>query len=105
MGQMLQKDQESDSNEIDNSNQISTETTNDRSSSNLISTLKSIKSEEQVLLAQIQKLRANETDLRNQAIAEIDGKKMRMAGLKSEIELLQNKCNELEEALGIPVYK
>ena len=105
MGQMLQKDQESDSNEIGNLNQTNAKPTNDTSASDLISTLKSVKIEEQELLSQIKQLRANETDLRNQAIAEIDAKKMRMAGLKSEIELLQNKCNELEEALGIPVYK
>jgi predicted transcriptional regulator len=106
MEQTLQKQQPSDSNEKEAPNQAHTEpTSKDTSASELISTLRNIKIEEQELLAKRKELQANETELRNQALAEIDAKKMRITGLKTEIELLQNKCNELEEALGIPVYK
>ncbi len=75
------------------------------SSSDLIATLKNIKTEEQELLRQKEQLQTTESELRNQAISEIDEKKKVLKGLKSEINFLQNKCNELEQALGISVYK
>ncbi len=101
----LQK-QESDSNKTAiPADQTKIEQTNELSVSDLITTLKNIKIEEQELLSQREHLQTTESELRNQAIAEIDEKKQVLKGLKSEIMFLQNKCNELEEALGIPVYK
>ena len=101
---MLQK-LESEPNKIVISSQTKDEESNELSVSDLIATLKGVKIEEQELLRQRDHLQTTETELRNQAITEIDEKKQTLKGLKSEITLLQNKCNELEQALGIPVYK
>ena len=98
MEELLQKDQELESNEIESSS-------NKISVSDIIATLKSVKIEEKELLSQRKELQATESDLRNQAITEIDDKKKAIAGLKSEIAFLHNKCDELEQALGTPVYK
>ena len=102
--EMLQK-QESESNKIVISSQIKDEESNELSVSDLIATLKGVKMEEQELLRQREHLQTTEGELRNQAITEIDEKKQTLKGLKSEITLLQNKCNELEQALGIATYK
>ena len=81
---------------------------NDFSDSDLIATLKGIKTEEQDLLRERERLQATQTGLRNQAVTQIDEKKKALKGLKSEIAVLQNKCNELEQAIAnliIPIYK
>lgn len=102
----LQKEETSESNKIAIAwEQTKVAQPNELSASDLITTLKSIKIEEQELLRQRKDLQATESELRNQAIAEIDGKKKVVEGLKSEIAFLQNKCDELEQALGIPVHK
>jgi seryl-tRNA synthetase len=75
------------------------------SAADLIATLNSLKTEEQDLLREREHLQKEESELQNQAFALIDEKKKALQGLKSEILFLQNKCNELEQALGIPVYK
>lgn len=67
----------------------------------LIATLKNVKTEEKQLLTQRKELETTENDLRNQAIEEIENKKRTIAGLKTQITFQQNKCNELEQALGI----
>lgn len=102
---VLQK-QESESNKIVIS-AIDTEETesNDLSVPDLIASLKSTRSEEQELLRQREHLQTTEKELRNQAKTEIEEKKQTLKGLKSEIIFLQNKCNELEQALGISSYK
>ena len=100
MVEVLQKHQASESNKMAKGSP-----TNELDDSDLIATLKEFKSEEQELLRQRNELQTTETELRNQAIAEIDGKSTVIEGLKSEIAFLQNKCNELEQALGIPTYK
>ncbi len=69
--------------------------------SELIANLKKFKNEEQELLRQKKELLATENELRNQAIEEIDAKEKVINGLKSEVAFLQNKCTELEQALGI----
>jgi len=72
--------------------------------SDLIATLKNFKIEEQELLRERDKLQKTQNELKNQAITEIDEKRQSLKGLKSEIIFLQNKCNELEQALGIMSY-
>jgi predicted transcriptional regulator len=102
---MLQEEQEPESNETAQTNQTDIESPpNKVSISDLIATLKSVKAEEKELLIQRKDLQATENDLRNQAISEIENKKKALTGLKSEITFLQNKCEELEQALGISVY-
>jgi len=97
--------QESESDKIViSASQTDDEETNELSVTDLIETLKGIKIEEQELLRQRERLQTTESELRNQAVAEIDEKKKVLKGLKSEISFLQNKCNELEQALGIPAY-
>jgi predicted transcriptional regulator len=81
------------------------EESNELSASDLIAALKDIKMEEQELLRQRKDLQETESELRNQAKEEIDGKKKVISSLKSEIASLTNQCNELEQALNIPVYK
>jgi seryl-tRNA synthetase len=78
---------------------------NELSASDLIATLNSLKTEEQDLLREREHLQKEENELQNQAFTLIDEKKKALKGLKSEIQFLQNKCNELEQALGIPVYE
>ena len=100
------QNQESESKEIEiPAVQTKVEESNEQNVSDLIATLKNIKLEEQELLHQREQLQTTESELKNQAITEIDEKKQVLKGLKSEIIFLQNKCNELEQALGIPVYK
>ena len=102
---MLQEEQEPESNETAQTNQITIESPSNKVSiSDLIATLRRVKAEEKELLIQRKELQATETDLRNQAITEIENKKKALTGLKSEIAFLQNKCEELEQALGISVY-
>ena len=106
MMEELQKEKTTESNKIVIAwDQTKIAQSNELGVSDLIATLKSIKIEEQELQRQRKDLQATESELRNQAIAEIDGKKKVVEGLKSEIAFLQNKCDELEQALGIPVYK
>ena len=78
---------------------------NKLSDPDLIATLKGIKIEEQELLQELEHLQTTEGELRNQAVVQIDEKKRALKGLKSQVIFLQNKCYELEQALGIPVYK
>jgi len=99
MQEIVRKNPELESNEITEADQ-----TNKSNVSELIATLRNIKTEEQELLLQKIKLQETENDLRNQAMTEIEEKQKRLSGLKSEIAFLQKKCNELEQALGIPVY-
>jgi predicted transcriptional regulator len=102
---MLQEQQEQESNEITQTNHTEIESPSNKVSiSELIATLKNLKEEEKQLLIQRKELQATENDLRNQAITEIENKKKALNGLKSEIAFLQNKCEELEQALGISVY-
>lgn len=67
----------------------------------LIATLKDVKTEEKELLNKRKELETTENDLRTQAIEEIENKKRTITGLKTQIAFQQNKCNELEQALGI----
>jgi hypothetical protein len=69
--------------------------------SDLISNLRDIKKEEQELLSKRNKLQSTEIELRNQAIVEFGEKKNTVERLKVQIEFLQKKCSELEQALGI----
>ena len=67
----------------------------------LIATLKNVKTEEKELLNKRKELETTENDLRDQAIEEIENKKRTITGLKTQIAFQQNKCTELEQALGI----
>lgn len=67
----------------------------------LIATLNGIKIEEQELLREREHLQTTESELRKQAIMQIGEKKRALKGLKTEISFLQNKCSELDQALGI----
>ena len=93
--------QEIESNETTKTNQTKNEPKlNTISITDLIATLKNVKTEEKELLSQRKELETKENDLRNQAIEEIENKKRLIAGLKTQIAFLQNKCSELEQALG-----
>ena len=86
-------------------NETKVEQSNELSVPDLISTLNGIKTEEQELLREREHLQKEENELRSIAITQIDEKKRALKGLKSEVMYLQNKCNELEQALGVPVYR
>jgi hypothetical protein len=98
MVETLQDDQEMESNEIEKPDQTSS---NKISITDLIATLKNVKIEEKELLTQRKELEATEKDLRTQATTEIENKKKAIAGLKTQIAFQQNKCSELEQALGL----
>jgi len=104
--EVSQKPQESESNKTATPiEQTKITEPNELNVSELITTLNGIKTEEQELLREREHLQTTENELRNQAVTQIEEKKTVLKGLKSEITILQNKCNELEQALGIPVYK
>jgi hypothetical protein len=104
--EMLQEEQDLESNNIViDEDEEKNVTTNELDATTLIATLKRIKIEEQELLHKKEDLKITEKELLRQATTEIDEKKKLLAGLKSEVLLLQKKCNELEQALGIPSYE
>ena len=86
-------------------NEPKVEQSNELSVPDLIATLNGIKTEEQELLREREHLQKEENELRSIAITQIDEKRRALKGLKSEVMFLQNKCSELEQALGVPVYK
>jgi len=94
--------------ELNSENDEDAKLKNEPLTSDLIATLKSVKVEEQELLKQKEELQTTEKELKEQAAAQIDAKRKRIEGLKSEVIFLQKKCNELEQALGIritPIYQ
>ena len=105
MQEAQQDIQELRTNETDKEGQLAIESSSDQVNvSEMLETLKSVKNEEQELLSQRKKLQATQSELLNEVVTQIDTKKKAIAALKSEVVFLQNKCNELERALGIPVY-
>ena len=70
----------------------------------LLTSLQKMKTEEQALLEQKQRLVATEQNLHNKLVKEIERKKTTIANLTSEITDLQNRTNQLEEALDIDIY-
>jgi hypothetical protein len=70
----------------------------------LLASFQKMKTEEQELLAQKQDLLTIEQNLLSKLVEEIDKKKMAINNLKTEIPDLQNRCKEIAQALGLPVY-
>lgn len=106
MEESLHENQEIEISKTGKEDQLATEfSPNDVNVSDMLATLKSIKTEEQELLSKRQKLQTTQKELLGQVISEIDTKRKAVAALKSEVVFLQNKCNELERAIGIPVYE
>jgi hypothetical protein len=70
----------------------------------LLTSLQKMKTEEQALLEQKQRLVATEQNLHNKLVKEIERKKTTIANLTSEITDLQNRTKQLEEALDIDIY-
>ena len=71
----------------------------------LLASLQKMKTEEQELVEQKQRLLATEQNLHNKLVKEIDNKKMVISNLKSEIPDLLNKCKELDQAIVRPASK
>ena len=98
----LQKQPPTESNKVATAEyQMEVEPEKELEISDLITSLKDIKLEEQELLNKRKELQTLESELRNQAAEEFREKKRVIEGLKSQIAFLQKKCNELEQALGI----
>ena len=70
----------------------------------LLTSLQKMKTEEQALIEQKQRLVATEQNLHNKLVKEMERKKTTIANLISEITDLQNRTKQLEEALGIEIY-
>ena len=70
----------------------------------LLASFQKMKTEEQALLELKQNLLTTEQNLHTKLVEEIDKKKTAINNLKTEIPNLQNRCKELAQALGIPVY-
>jgi nanoRNase/pAp phosphatase (c-di-AMP/oligoRNAs hydrolase) len=70
----------------------------------LLESLQKVNAEEQKLLEIKQSLLKTQKDLQNNLVNEIDKKKKTIANLVSEIPTLQNKCEQLGQALGIDIY-
>jgi hypothetical protein len=68
----------------------------------LLTSLQKMKTEEQALLEQKQRLVATEQSLHNKLVKEIERKKTTIKNLKTEILDHINKCEELSQVLGVP---
>jgi len=80
------------------------DSTDDTDSLDLLESLQKVNAEEQKLLEIKQNLLKTQKDLQNSLVNEIDKKKKTIANLVSEIPTLQNKCEQLGQALGIDIY-
>jgi len=69
----------------------------------LLASLQKMKTEEQALLEQKQRLVATEQNLHNKLVKEIERKRATIANLILEITDLQNRTKQLGEALGIDI--
>jgi hypothetical protein len=71
----------------------------------LLVSLQKLKTEEQELLEQKQRLLTTEQNLHSKLVKEIDKKKTAINNLKSEIPDLLDRCKELAQTLGVPASK
>ena len=71
----------------------------------LLASFQKMRREEQELLEIKQGLLVTQQDLQGQLIKEIDRKRVAIDKLKSEIQTLENRCKEMAQAAGIPLYK
>jgi hypothetical protein len=69
----------------------------------LIASFQKMRTEEQELLETKEDLLAKRRDLQGKLAKEIDKKKIAIDVLKSEVQNLENQCNEMAQALGIVV--
>lgn len=88
--------------EIDSDLEI--ESPNSINDLDLLTSLQKMKTEEQALLEQKQRLVATEQNLHNKLVKEIERKKTTIANLTAEITDLQNRTKQLGEALDIDIY-
>jgi hypothetical protein len=86
--------------EIDSDLEI--ESPNSINDLDLLTSLQKMKTEEQALLEQKQRLVATEQNLHNKLVKEIERKKTTIKNLKTEILDHINKCEELSQVLGVP---
>ena len=68
----------------------------------LLASLQKMKTEEQALLEQKQRLVATEQNLHNKLVKEMERKKIAIKSLKTEILGHINRCEELSQVLGVP---
>ncbi len=78
---------------------------NSISDSDLLRSLQNMKTEEQDLIEQKQRLVAAQQNLQNKLFKEIEKRKAMVAHLRTEITDLENRTKQLGEALGIDIYK
>ena len=71
----------------------------------LLASLQKMKTEEQALLEQKQRLLATEQNLHSKLIKEMDKKKTAINSLRTEIIERINRCDKLSQALGEPASK
>ena len=71
----------------------------------LLASLRKMRTEEQELLETKEDLVATERDLQSKLVKEINKKKKATGKLKSEITIIQKRCEQLEKALGVNTYK
>ena len=79
------------------------ESPNSSNDLDLLASLQKMKTEEQALIEQKQRLVAIEQSLHNKLVKEMERKKATIANLISEITDLQNRIKQLGEALGIDI--
>ena len=82
--------------------QISSNSINDL---DLLASLQKMKTEEQALLEQKQRLLSTEQNLHTKLVKEMDKKKTAINNLRSEIIDRINRCDKLSQALGEPASK
>jgi hypothetical protein len=78
------------------------ESSNSTGASDLLAYLQKMKTEEQELLEQKQRLVATEQSLHSKLVSEVEKKKTAINTLRAEVLNRANKCKELSQALGEP---
>jgi septal ring factor EnvC (AmiA/AmiB activator) len=89
---------------VETDSDLEIESPNSINDLDLLTSLQKMKTEEQALLEQKQRLVATEQNLHNKLVKEIERKKTTIANLTAEITDLQNRTKQLEEALDIDIY-
>jgi hypothetical protein len=79
------------------------ESPNSSNDLDLLASLQKMKTEEQALLEQKQRLVATEQNLHNKLVKEMEKRKATIANLISEITDLQNRTKQIGEELGIDI--
>ena len=87
---------------VEKDSDLESESPNSINDLDLLTSLQKMKTEEQALIEQKQRLVATEQNLHNKLVKEMERKKIAIKNLKTEILDHINRCEELSQVLGVP---